>query len=963
MGWLRDLMETGRPAVPSFGRLAALALTDPGWPSEFRIQERSLSTLFSKLDRGIELEWLRDRPEVQRVLASVMGRPWGDLKPHLVEPERTSDGRLLRLRDVRYARAIELTQEGLPPGIPLELQHPASWGSSLCYWHAPSGAGRSLLGAWLSARGLARHVRVHSADDLRDLPPRGALLIEVEDDRLQLSIDEPLESKLRLGQRPICWAGARTPVFARAAGDVVQSAAGSEAIPSAAGDLVQGAAASEAIQGAAASEAIPATAASEAVPATAGDVAQGAAANAVPPLHPIGSPPTSAYLTDLAGWLDERLGDEGHFDVERAESWMRRVVLPRGGARTFGETLGWLGLLDELPARSLSQRSIDELLELWLKRRLRDGDATDTPRKLTDHVYFELTELAARCLLARQPLGGARSLDDWAELLRGDRQEAPDPSWFGAALAEKSPLDRKELRRLTERLPPGAYQLVRALERADVLRPSQTSELHRLGPPFLTRWLAHRAETHALSRSSYAWGRALRAADPALELVPASLRSLLARDFAALSQLLDGWDSEETDEEALDRIAALEAGCLCAGLAELCGIRLPDELRRELVLESARFVVPFDDTLEPRFVPARSPEGIYDRDAWLLAWAALSEAHAALPVLLRPLEDPARASALLDAALRLAARTTAEAARSLERAPGADAEPLLSPVFQAGLFVLLDRLPHDSGSPHPSPVSRALDILLDSAPASAETRLARRRELDALVPLGGLRLLAAVASSRSIASARLHEALALLYADAPDFVPNQPTDFARDLWRALDTRALEARVLLGWWIDWSALLPHQFARWLDATACPLPSEAARHLPLSLLASLLERRGASALSESAWRIIGERAPQRLADLLAATVRRLADLVGAATRRADHELLLRMLPAARGAAQLPTIRSLPGAPTLLELPRESLDSLRRFLLTTSADRGDGSTEAALLLERLELGMRPIWSAQRH
>src|SRR5262245_32758189 len=73
MHWLRDLMEESPTRVRSLGELARQALAHPGWPPRARAQERSLAALFSKLDRGLELEWLADRPEVQQVLADVLG--------------------------------------------------------------------------------------------------------------------------------------------------------------------------------------------------------------------------------------------------------------------------------------------------------------------------------------------------------------------------------------------------------------------------------------------------------------------------------------------------------------------------------------------------------------------------------------------------------------------------------------------------------------------------------------------------------------------------------------------------------------------------------------------------------------------------------------------------------------------------------------------------------------------------
>src|SRR4051794_4950465 len=73
MGWLRDSMHQMRGPHRSFGAVARAAVAHPSWPKDAKSQPRSLASLLSKLDRGMELQWLADRPPVQRVLAEVLG--------------------------------------------------------------------------------------------------------------------------------------------------------------------------------------------------------------------------------------------------------------------------------------------------------------------------------------------------------------------------------------------------------------------------------------------------------------------------------------------------------------------------------------------------------------------------------------------------------------------------------------------------------------------------------------------------------------------------------------------------------------------------------------------------------------------------------------------------------------------------------------------------------------------------
>ena len=64
MGWLRDLMLDAE--VPSFGALARSALLHSSWPDQTKAQPRSLAAMFSRFDRGMELDWLAARPATFR---------------------------------------------------------------------------------------------------------------------------------------------------------------------------------------------------------------------------------------------------------------------------------------------------------------------------------------------------------------------------------------------------------------------------------------------------------------------------------------------------------------------------------------------------------------------------------------------------------------------------------------------------------------------------------------------------------------------------------------------------------------------------------------------------------------------------------------------------------------------------------------------------------------------------------
>jgi hypothetical protein len=178
VGWLKELMAAAQPPVGSFDRLARATLGSSSWPGDQPIKERSLAAILSKLDRGADLPWLADRPAVQAALAEALGCPVADVHSGADPPQRSDHGRRMRLEDARFARALDLLEEPLCPGIPEEVLSPARW--SRTWWVAPSGSGRTLVGRWLAARGLAAFV---SAPDWRSalpaVPRTGAAFVEL----------------------------------------------------------------------------------------------------------------------------------------------------------------------------------------------------------------------------------------------------------------------------------------------------------------------------------------------------------------------------------------------------------------------------------------------------------------------------------------------------------------------------------------------------------------------------------------------------------------------------------------------------------------------------------------------------------------------------------------------------------------------------------------------------------------
>ena len=169
MGWLRDLMSSAVPPLRSYDEFARQALLHSAWPESSRMKSRSLSALLSKLDKKSDIEWLRDRPEIQGIFAELLGAPISSLR-HRVDSEQRSvdrDAGLMRVPELRLARLLELSRESLPPGIPDALSHPDRW-SQHC-GIASSGDATDWVGRWLESRGRARYLRLKTAEELKGL--------------------------------------------------------------------------------------------------------------------------------------------------------------------------------------------------------------------------------------------------------------------------------------------------------------------------------------------------------------------------------------------------------------------------------------------------------------------------------------------------------------------------------------------------------------------------------------------------------------------------------------------------------------------------------------------------------------------------------------------------------------------------------------------------------------------------
>src|SRR6478735_802044 len=411
MGWLRDLMDQSDSGCRSYGELARAALESGEWPAESRMGERSLASIFSKLDRNQEADWLAERVGVQRVLSKVLGVPLDDLRapgaPMGGAPR--GDMRRLRLSSLRYARALDLLDEPLCPGLPAVVLKPGAYAST--FWRAPSGAGRSLVGRFLQARGLAHVIEASSFEEaLGQLPERGPVFIELHAQRAL-----PLPNAPR---SELCIAADFEPQN--------------------------------------------------------------------PTWQVQASPSLDTYLDELVDWVAARLPADGRFDAALTRKWLLGEMRDSGILDGLGAALGLCGLADEHGVQTLRGKSPQKLAARYCRDRLLstlDPEASHSAW-LKRNGYEILIGLGHRLLADSEAAWDEpRSLESWLELVPPEHQRDADLDWMRLSLSRAdSAIRPSDIEKAARKIPPGAFRIVRALQRArsSAVRPT-TSARHCSG--------------------------------------------------------------------------------------------------------------------------------------------------------------------------------------------------------------------------------------------------------------------------------------------------------------------------------------------------------------------------------------------------------------------------------------------------------------------------------------------------
>lgn len=523
MGWLKTRMEELEPPARSFSVLARKLHKASPWLRRQQVTEDSLATYLGQLDRG-KLDWFKERPQVQKALAEVLEWPIEDVEERLQQPGRSRAGSegLLRLWDVDV-RPLELRREPLPPGLPRQAHEPRSWP---CWWVAPSGSGRTWVGKWLEARGIAFFVQARTWPEAEaSMPARGPVFVELTAPQAAPLPPTPPTSF------PLCIAADVLPPKPP-----------------------------------------------EPEPGPMEDQEPAPAAWAC-----VGGHRVEEWIEPLIQWVAERLSPEDDFDPQACLRWLREGLLARGQIDVFGTALGCIGLFAKYPRQAAKAQELDSLARLLLKLRLSQLASTGDVLGISE-LLKGLRTLARNLLRGEERADAARPLEGWYELARVSSAQV-EHDWI-EAVRPQDEMEAKTLRTYAERLPPSAYKLVRSLQNLRVLR-DETSPGLALRPLWLLDAFLEKAADALLDEGPHVWGSRLTRDDSTSFVVQRLIEHFRAEEFASLDRLLASPDPKspawvgalEASFLALGRVA-LEGGSIPVDTA-----RALLEWQRRLMLE------------------------------------------------------------------------------------------------------------------------------------------------------------------------------------------------------------------------------------------------------------------------------------------------------------------------------------------------------------------------------------------
>ncbi|HEY4104667.1 MAG TPA: hypothetical protein VGM44_12285 [Polyangiaceae bacterium] len=345
------------------------------------------------------------------------------------------------------------------------------------------------------------------------------------------------------------------------------------------------------------------------------------------------SAPVESYLADLVAWIAERLPADGRFDRARTLAWLSGEMRDSGVLDGLGAALGLCGLADELGVHTLQRKSLRQIAERFCRDRLL---ATLDPEALHSawlrrSGYDALVGLGRRLLAdSDAPWDEPRALETWLELVPLEHQRGPDLDWMRLSLSQTdSAIRPSDIEKAARKIPPGAFRIVRALQRAELLRdPFTSAGSHQapetrlsLGPRWFSNALRRDATEALVSSSAQDFGEALLRGHAA----PSIARELVLRLSDRGSAFIDNVLELESADSA-GHAAAVDMTFRAAGVALLGGAELAPESLEALwdeVME-ARLELPGELPCPRIEYDAPEPDALLTRGIWYLAALAVT---------------------------------------------------------------------------------------------------------------------------------------------------------------------------------------------------------------------------------------------------------------------------------------------------------------------------------------------------
>jgi hypothetical protein len=340
------------------------------------------------------------------------------------------------------------------------------------------------------------------------------------------------------------------------------------------------------------------------------------------------TPSIETTLDSIVIWLAQRLSSQSHFDAEAVTVWLREGPLAEGLIESFGDVLGWCGLVTQVGFEATCRRDKNQSLALVIKRAMaqlaerRDSRGSGLSRKTPDL----LVAMAERSLLLPNVDWMApRTLEAWVELLPDEERLGPDVDWMRAHLTAASKSIRaRDVERAAARFPPGAHRWLGLLRDAGLLRPIDAEDFV-LRPHFVARLALQIAKGSLIEASSAVWGEALFHGQGTASIWPQlRKRAELAPD-ALIDSALD-----DLDEDSPSSVLALDATVIAVGLSQLGGHEVSAAMAEQLLGEACALSLRQPDELpRPRIGLGSNFLGVDSRALWWLSLISLSENLAA----------------------------------------------------------------------------------------------------------------------------------------------------------------------------------------------------------------------------------------------------------------------------------------------------------------------------------------------